>query len=79
MAVPLEPTIDTLEDAVTRTPRVHFCGGKFLSINSSVKYNQCYCIGGTYERFFSLSTNPVHRKIYESGKPLTRFERYFFI
>ena len=29
MAVPLEPTIDSLDDAVIRTPRIHFCGGKF--------------------------------------------------
>ena len=30
MAVPLEPTIDSLDDAVIRTPRIHFCGGKFM-------------------------------------------------
>ena len=67
MAVPLEPTIDSLDDAVIRTPRIHFCGGKFtVPLPICIKYNH-QCIGGTYERFFSLSNNPVHKKIYESG------------
>ena len=66
MAVPYEPPMDTLEDVVQRTDRAHFCGSTESTIEALTDTN--LFLEGTYEVFFTTSTNPVVNQVYEMAK-----------
>ena len=66
MAVPKEKPINSLEDIQGRTDRAHFCGGKKVLI--SISFMTSEFLGGTYENFFSTSTNALVKNIYNLAK-----------
>ena len=66
MAVPYEPPIETLDDVVQRTDRAHFCGSTESTIEALTDTN--LFLEGTYEVFFTTSTNPVVNQVYEMAK-----------
>lgn len=68
MAVPYETPIETLSDVVLKTDRAHFCGSAEQSLRSIHIRTFHFLLEGTYEVFFSSSSNPLVQQVYELAK-----------
>ena len=68
MAVPYETPIETLSDVVLKTDQAHFCGSMKQRLRPLHIRPLHPLVEGTYEVFFSSSSNPLVQQVYELAK-----------